>query len=135
MPEHAYAYPEVLVETDWLAEHLDDPDIRIAESDEDVLLYESGHIPGSVKIDWVSDLNDPVRRDYLDRDRFAELVGGKGIGNDTTVIFYGDKNNWWACYAFWVFQLFGHTKAKILNGGHWSTLVFFPFSQWSNHSA
>lgn len=117
MSDHAYAYPEVLVETEWLAEHLDDPDIRIVESDEDVLLYESGHIPGSVKIDWVSDLNDPVRRDYLDRDRFAELVGGKGISNDTTVIFYGDKNNWWACYTFWVFQLFGHTKAKILNGG------------------
>ena len=112
-----YAHPEVLVETEWLAQHLNDKDLRIVESDEDVLLYETGHIPGAVKIDWVADLNDRVRRDYLDRDQFAQLVGSKGIGNDTTVIFYGDKNNWWATYAFWVFQLFGHTKAKILNGG------------------
>ncbi len=112
-----HAYPDILVETEWLAQHLDDPGIRIVESDEDVLLYESGHIPGAVKIDWVADLNDPVQRDYLDREQFSGLVGAKGISNDVTVIFYGDKNNWWACYAFWVFQLFGHTKAKILNGG------------------
>lgn len=117
MPKDDYAHPEVLVETEWLAQHLHDPDIRIVESDEDVLLYETGHIPGAVKIDWVADLNDRVRRDYLTSEEFARLVGSKGIGNDTTVIFYGDKNNWWACYAFWVFQLFGHTKAKILNGG------------------
>ncbi len=117
MPRDDYAHPEVLVETEWLAQHLNDPDIRIVESDEDVLLYETGHIPGAVKIDWVADLNDRVRRDYLTSEDFARLVGSKGIGNDTTVIFYGDKNNWWACYAFWVFQLFGHTKAKILNGG------------------
>jgi thiosulfate/3-mercaptopyruvate sulfurtransferase len=117
MSDNAYAHPDVLIETEWLAGHLDDPDIRIVESDEDVLLCESGHIPGSVKIDWVSDLNDPLRRDYLDREHFARLAGAKGISNDTTVIFYGDENNWWACYAFWVFQLFGHTKAKILNGG------------------
>jgi thiosulfate/3-mercaptopyruvate sulfurtransferase len=117
MSRDDYAHPEVLVETEWLAQHLNDPDIRIVESDEDVLLYETGHIPGAVKIDWVADLNDRVRRDYLTSEDFARLVGSKGIGNDTTVIFYGDKNNWWACYAFWVFQLFGHTKAKILNGG------------------
>jgi thiosulfate/3-mercaptopyruvate sulfurtransferase len=112
-----YAHPEALVDTAWLAEHLDDPGIRIVESDEDVLLYDLGHIPGALKIDWVGDLNDRVRRDYLDRAGFEKLCSDKGIANDTTVIFYGDKNNWWACYAFWVFQLFGHSNAKILNGG------------------
>jgi thiosulfate/3-mercaptopyruvate sulfurtransferase len=112
-----YAHPEVLVETDWLAEHLNDPNLRVIESDEDILLYDQGHIPGAVMIDWVGDLNDKVRRDYLGRAGFERLCAAKGIGNDSTVIFYGDKNNWWACYAFWVFQLFGHPQAKILNGG------------------
>ncbi|MDP9316350.1 MAG: sulfurtransferase [Chloroflexota bacterium] len=112
-----YARPEVLVETDWVAEHLNDPNIRLVESNEDVLLYDLGHIPGAVKIDWVSDLNDPLVRDYLDKERFEALMSQKGISNDTTVVFYGDKNNWWATYAFWVFQLFGHTNAKIMNGG------------------
>ena len=113
----SYARPDVLVETDWLAEHLNDANLRIVESDEDILLYEQGHIPGAVMIDWVADLNDKVRRDYLGREGFEALCAKNGISNDTTVIFYGDKNNWWACYAFWVFQLFGHTNAKILNGG------------------
>jgi len=113
----SYAHPEVLVSTQWVADHLNDPSIRIVESDEDVLLYDAGHIPGAVKIDWVQDLNDPVRRDYLQRQDFERLMSEKGIANDTTVVFYGDKNNWWACYAFWVFQLFGHTRAKIMNGG------------------
>lgn len=117
MPEQAVPNPEVLVETEWLAEHLDDPDIRIVEADEDVLLYDVGHIPGAVKIDWVADLNDPVRRDYLDREAFSRLASSRGISNDTTVIFYGDKDNWWATYAFWVFKLFRHRRAKILNGG------------------
>lgn len=117
MPEQVVPNPEVLVETEWLAEHLDDPDIRIVEADEDVLLYDVGHIPGAVKIDWVADLNDPVRRDYLDREAFSRLASSRGISNDTTVIFYGDKDNWWACYAFWVFKLFRHERAKILNGG------------------
>jgi len=112
-----YAHPEALVSTEWVADHLDDDTIRIVESDEDVLLYDTGHIPGAIKIDWVSDLNDPLVRDYLDGDRFAQLLSQKGIGPETTVIFYGDKNNWWACYAFWVFQLFGHSNAKIMNGG------------------
>ncbi len=112
-----YARPDVLVSTEWVAEHLNDPNVRIVESDEDVLLYDTGHIPGAVKIDWVQDLNDPVRRDYLRRQEFEQLMSEKGIANDTTVVFYGDKNNWWACYAFWVFQLFGHTNAKIMNGG------------------
>jgi thiosulfate/3-mercaptopyruvate sulfurtransferase len=112
-----YARPDALVETGWLAEHLNDPNIRVVESDEDILLYDQGHIPGAVMVDWVADLNDRVRRDYLGREGFEQLCSKNGIGNDTTVIFYGDKNNWWACYAFWVFQLFGHTNAKILNGG------------------
>jgi thiosulfate/3-mercaptopyruvate sulfurtransferase len=112
-----YAHPDVLVDTEWVAQHLDDPNVRIAESDEDVLLYDTGHIPGAVRIDWHTELNDPIRRDYLDKARFEQLMRSKGIGNDTTVVFYGDKNNWWACYAFWVFQLFGHTNARIMNGG------------------
>jgi thiosulfate/3-mercaptopyruvate sulfurtransferase len=112
-----YVYPDVLVSTDWVAGHLDDPSVRIVESDEDVLLYDARHIPGAVKIDWVGDLNDPVVRDYIDSGHFAQLMSEKGISSDTTVVFYGDKNNWWACYAFWVFQLFGHTNAKIMNGG------------------
>src|SRR6185436_14712794 len=112
-----YAHPEVLVDTAWVAEHLNDPKVRIVESNEDILLYDQGHIPGAIKIDWVADLNDQVVRDYLDREHFEKLASSKGISNDTTVVFYGDKNNWWACYAFWVFQLFGHANAKILNGG------------------
>jgi thiosulfate/3-mercaptopyruvate sulfurtransferase len=113
----SYARPEFLVDTQWVADHLNDPKIRIVESDEDILLYEQGHIPGAVMIDWVNDLNDKVRRDYLSKEGFEHLLSAKGIGNDTTVVFYGDKNNWWACYAFWVFQLFGHTNARIMNGG------------------
>ncbi|MDL1896792.1 sulfurtransferase [Anaerolineae bacterium CFX7] len=117
MSNHAYAHPEKLVETEWVAEHRDDPNLRIVESDEDILLYEVGHIPGAVKIDWVADLNDPLRRDYIDRARFEQLLSKSGIANTTRVIFYGDKNNWWACYALWVFQLFGHTNTAIMNGG------------------
>jgi thiosulfate/3-mercaptopyruvate sulfurtransferase len=112
-----YAHPEVLVDTNWVAEHLNDPNVRLVESNEDILLYDQGHIPGAVKIDWVGDLNDPVVRDYLDKERFEKLLSSKGISNDTTVVFYGDKNNWWATYAFWVFKLFGHKDARILNGG------------------
>ena len=82
-----------------------------------MLLYDTGHIPGAVKVDWVGDLNDPVIRDYLDAESFAEFAASKGIGPDTTVIFYGDKNNWWATYALWVFRLFGHDNVKIMNGG------------------
>jgi thiosulfate/3-mercaptopyruvate sulfurtransferase len=112
-----YARPDVLVDTNWVAAHLNDPKVRIVESNEDLLLYDQGHIPGAVQIDWVQDLNDKVRRDYLSKDGFEKLARSKGIDNDTTVVFYGDKNNWWACYAFWVFQLFGHANAKIVNGG------------------
>ncbi|MCB0156839.1 MAG: sulfurtransferase [Caldilineaceae bacterium] len=115
--EKGYAHPEALVSTEWVAEHLDDPNVRIVESDEDILLYETGHIPGAVKIDWQADLNDPLVRDYIEREQFEALMAKNGISNETTVVFYGDKNNWWACYAFWVFQLFGHTNAKIMDGG------------------
>ena len=112
-----YARPDALVSTRWVEEHLGDANVRVVESDEDVLLYEQGHVPGSVKLDWHTDLQDPIVRDYVGRERFAELCAERGISNDTTVVLYGDKNNWWATYAFWVFQLFGHTNAKIMNGG------------------
>jgi thiosulfate/3-mercaptopyruvate sulfurtransferase len=112
-----YVHPDVLVTTSWLAEHLSDSNVRIIESDEDVLLFDTGHIPNAQKVDWHTDLNDPLVRDYVSRDQFEELLRSKGIEDATTVIFYGDKNNWWATYAFWVFQLFGFTNAKILDGG------------------
>ncbi len=115
MPD--YARPEVLVDTEWVASHLEDPKVRLLESNEDVLLYETGHIPGALKLDWVGDLNDPVVRDYLDKAHFEQLMSRLGIANDTTVVFYGDKNNWWATYALWVFKLFGHEDTRILNGG------------------
>jgi thiosulfate/3-mercaptopyruvate sulfurtransferase len=112
-----YAHPEVLVETEWLMEHLQDPKIRIVESDEDPLLYETGHIPGAVKVDWFTTLQDPVRRDFINQEQFEALCQSLGIANDTTVIFYGDKNNWFACYAFWLFEYYGHEHLRILNGG------------------
>lgn len=112
-----YARPDFLVSTQWVADHLNDPNIRVVESDEDILLYDQGHVPGAVMIDWQQDLNDRVRRDYLGKEGFEALLSSKGIGTDTTVVFYGDKNNWWACYALWVFQLFGHKNLKIMNGG------------------
>jgi thiosulfate/3-mercaptopyruvate sulfurtransferase len=115
--DKGYAHPEALVSTAWLADHLNDSNVRIVESDEDVLLYDSGHIPGAFKIDWHADLNDPLVRDYVSREQFQELLRSKNIDESTTVIFYGDKNNWWAAYAFWVFQLFGFTNAKLLDGG------------------
>jgi thiosulfate/3-mercaptopyruvate sulfurtransferase len=112
-----YVNPDVLVSTDWVSQHLQDPGVRIVESNEDPLLYGSGHIPGAVEVDWTRDLNDQVRRDYLDHKAFADLMRRVGVSKDTTVVFYGDRNNWWATYAFWVFQLFGHSKAKIMDGG------------------
>jgi thiosulfate/3-mercaptopyruvate sulfurtransferase len=114
---NGYANPDVLVSTDWVAQHLNDPNVRLVESNEDVLLYDTGHISGAVNIDWHADLNDALQRDYIDPERFAALMSRNGISPDTTVVFYGDKNNWWATYAFWVFQLFGHTNAKVMNGG------------------
>ena len=117
MSEARYARPEALVSTEWVAEHQGNENVRIVESNEDILLYDTGHIPGAVKVDWVTDLNDELIRDYLDPEQFARFVSSKGIGPETTVVFYGDKNNWWACYALWVFQLFGHSRVKIMNGG------------------
>jgi len=112
-----YAHPDALVEADWLEKHLQDKDIRIIESNEDVLLYDTGHIPGAVHIDWRADLQDAVIRDYISPEKFAELCMKNGITPETTCVFYGDKANWWSCYALWAFRLFGHEKVKILNGG------------------
>ena len=112
-----YAHPEVLVSTEWLANNKDLPNVVVVESDEDVLLYETGHIPGAVKIDWHTDLNDPVTRDYVDGSGFAKLLSRVGISRDTTVVIYGDKSNWWASYALWVFKLFGHDDVRLLDGG------------------
>ena len=115
--DRGYRHPEVLVSTDWVAEHGSDPGVRVIESNEDTLLYASGHVPGAVHVDWTADLNDQLRRDYIERAGFEKLMSKIGVTPDTTVVFYGDKNNWWACYAFWVFQLFGHTKAHVMDGG------------------
>ena len=117
MSDKGYAHPEVLVSTAWVADNLNNSNIRLVESNEDILLYDTGHIPGAVKVDWHVDLNDQLMRDYVDQAGFEKLMQRNGIDNDTTVVFYGDKNNWWACYAFWVFQLFGHTNAKVMDGG------------------
>ena len=112
-----YAHPERLVTGDWLSRHLGTAGLVVVESDEDVLLYDVGHIPGAVKIDWHTDLNDPHIRDYIDGEQFANLMNRKGIGRDDTVVIYGDKSNWWAAYALWVFTLFGHPDVRLLNGG------------------
>jgi thiosulfate/3-mercaptopyruvate sulfurtransferase len=112
-----YAHPEKLVTTEWLAAHLDDPNVVVVESDEDVLLYDTGHIPGAVKIDWFTDLQDPVARDYLNGEGFGQLLSAKGIGRDQTVVFYGDNFNWWAAYALWVFTLFNHPDIRLVDGG------------------
>lgn len=139
MPE--YVYPEVLVSTEWVAEHLTDPTVRIVESDEDRALYVQGHVSGAVEIDWQTDLQDPLERDYIDREGFERLCAERGISNDTTVVFYGDKSNWWACYAFWVFKLYGHEHCRIMDGGRrrwqldgrpWSTeRVSYPAASYS----
>jgi len=112
-----YAHPDMLVDTDWVANHLEDPNVRIVESDEDYLLYETGHIPGSVKMDWFTVLQHPVRRDFLTKEQFEQLCSEAGIANDTAVVFYGDKSNWFACYALWLFQYYGHQNCKIMDGG------------------
>ena len=108
---------DVLVSTQWVADHLNDPNIRLVESDEDILLYEIGHIPGAVKIDWTADLQDATVRDFISPAQVAQLLSRNGIGNDTTIVVYGDKNNWWAAYAYWFFRLNGHENLKIMDGG------------------
>src|SRR3984893_17221711 len=112
-----YIHPEVLVETSWVADHLNDPNVRLIEVDEDVLLYEVGHIPGAVKLDWHVDVQDKLDRDFIDQHGYEHLMSHWGIGNDTTVVLYGDKNNWYAAYSFWLFSMYGHKNLKIMNGG------------------
>jgi thiosulfate/3-mercaptopyruvate sulfurtransferase len=114
---NGYAHPETLVSTEWVAEHLHDPAVRIVESDEDPLLYDAGHIPGAVRLDWHTEQQDQVRRDFVARAGFEALMAARGIANDTTVVFYGDKNNWFACYAFWLCKLYGHQDCRIMDGG------------------
>ena len=115
--QREYAHPEVLVSTEWVAEHLDDPRVRLIESNEDLLLYDTGHIPGAVKVDWTNDLNDQLVRDYVNSEQLQRLLRSKGINTDTTIVFYGDKNNWWATYAFWVLKLFGIDRIRLMDGG------------------
>jgi thiosulfate/3-mercaptopyruvate sulfurtransferase len=114
---NGYAHPEVLVDTQWVADHLNDADVRLIEADEDVLLYEISHIPGAVKLDWHVDVQNPVERDFVDQQGFEQLMSHWGITNETTVVLYGDRNNWYACYTFWLFSMYGHSKLKIMNGG------------------
>jgi len=115
--QRGYAHPEVLVDTAWVAAHLNDPKVRLFEANDDLLLYETGHIPGAVKIDWLNDLNDPVVRDFVGREALESFLRAAGVDSDTTIVLYGDKNNWWATYAFWVFQLFALPNVKVLDGG------------------
>jgi len=116
MPENGYAKP-VLVTTDWLAAHLDDSDVVVAEVDENPDLYEQGHIPGAVKLHWKEDLQDPVERDIVEKAEFERLMGSRGIANDTALVVYGDKNNWFAAYAYWYLKIYGHRDLRILDGG------------------
>lgn len=117
MKQNNYAHPEFLVETEWVAEHIDDPEVRVIESNEDQLLYEISHIPGAVKVDWFTTLQDSLRRDFISEGEFEALCSYLGIKNDTCLVFYGDKNNWFACYALWLFEYYGHSNVKIMNGG------------------
>lgn len=113
----SYAHPEYLVDTEWVAAHLNDATVRVIESDEDSLLYRVGHIPGALQVDWFSTLQHPLRRDFVTKEQFEQLCSKLGIANETTVVFYGDKSNWFACYALWLFQYYGHQNVRIMNGG------------------
>jgi thiosulfate/3-mercaptopyruvate sulfurtransferase len=108
---------DVLVDADWVQAHLDDPDVVLVEVDEDTTAYDKGHIKGAVKLDWRKDLQDPVRRDFVDRHGFEQLLSDRGVGNDDTVILYGGNNNWFAAYAYWYFKLYGHRDVRLLDGG------------------
>jgi thiosulfate/3-mercaptopyruvate sulfurtransferase len=112
-----YAHPEVLVSTEWVAAHLHDPNIRIAEVDVDTTAYETGHIPGAVGWNWTTQLNDPVRRDIASKEQFEGLMASSGIDKHTTVVLYGDNNNWFAAYAFWLLKIYGHEDVRLMNGG------------------
>lgn len=112
-----FAHPEKFVSPAWLSAHLGVPGLKVVESDEDAFLYDIGHIPGAVRIDWTNDLNDPQVRDFIDGEAFAELMRSRGISRDDTVVVYGDKSNWWAAYTAWVFELFGHPDVRLLDGG------------------
>jgi thiosulfate/3-mercaptopyruvate sulfurtransferase len=113
-----YACPEILVSTEWVDAHLDDPSVRVVEVDVSPVTYDLGHIPGAVAWDWTTDLCDEVRRDILTPDRFEQLMARSGIGNDTTVIVYGDNDNWFACWALWQMKIYGHRDVRVMNGGH-----------------
>ena len=108
---------DVLVEADWVEAHLDDPGVVLVEVDEDTTAYEKGHLRGAVRIDWKKDLQDPVRRDFVDKAGFEQLLSSRGIGNDDTVVLYGGNNNWFAAYAYWYFKLYGHRDVRLLDGG------------------
>ena len=112
-----YAQPAALVSTEWLNAHLGEPGLVVVESDEDILLYETGHIPGAVKVDWHTELNNTLIRDYVDGTVFSALMSAKGIAREDTIVIYGDDSNWWAAYALWVFKLFGHEDVRLLDGG------------------
>ena len=116
-PADGYTHPEVLVETDWVADHLGDPKLRLVEVDVDTTAYDSGHIPGAVGWNWKKDTQQTLRRDIPDKAGLEALLGRAGISNDTTVILYGDNNNWFATFAFWLLKLYGHKDARIMNGG------------------
>ncbi len=116
MAENGYAKP-VLVTTEWLAEHLNDDGLVVAEVDENTDLYDEGHIPGAIKLHWRDDLQDPVERDLVEKEQFETLMGQRGISNDTTLVVYGDKNNWFAAYAYWYLKIYGHQDVRILDGG------------------
>ncbi|MFI7191535.1 MULTISPECIES: sulfurtransferase [Nocardia] len=111
------ARSDVLVSADWVEENLNTPGVVIVEVDEDTSAYDTGHIEGAVKIDWKKDLQDPVRRDFVNREQFSDLLSARGIGNDDTVVLYGGNNNWFAAYAYWYFKLYGHQDVKLLDGG------------------
>jgi thiosulfate/3-mercaptopyruvate sulfurtransferase len=108
---------DVLVDADWAEAHISDPKVVLIEVDEDVSAYDGGHIEGAVRLDWKSELQDPVRRDFVNKEQFEELLSQKGVGNDDTVVLYGGNNNWFAAYAYWYFKLYGHTDVKLLDGG------------------
>src|SRR5438552_10531486 len=116
MADNGYA-KHVLVTTEWLAGHLGDDNLVVAEVDEDPVLYDDGHILGAAKLHWRDDLQDPVERDLVEKDDFGKLLGSRGIANDTSIVLYGDKNNWFAAYAYWYLKIYGHEDVRILDGG------------------